>query len=113
MHQQDEGPTGYACDRRNVAKKGEIEFLIKGRIDGVHRADQEKRIAVWRRFHDRFGCDIDAPTGSVLDDKLSAKPFREPVADKAGHNILRATWCRADNDAHRPHRIGLRSCNPR
>jgi hypothetical protein len=90
-----------------------LEPIFEADLPPEQYAYRPERIAVWRRFHDRFGCDIDAPTGSVLDDKLSAKPFREPVTDKVGHDILRATWCRADNDAHRPHRIGLRSCNPR
>jgi len=41
----------------------------------VCRSDEEERVAIRRRTHDRFGGDIGARPWPVLDDERLAKPF--------------------------------------
>ena len=44
-----------AGDRRDVADEIEIELVVERRVDRVARADQQQRVAVRRRAHDRLG----------------------------------------------------------
>ena len=85
----------------------EIELFVERRVDRVCRGDQEERVAVGRRAHDRLGGDIAAGTRPVLDDEWLAKPFRQPLADQARDDVAAARG-KADHQAHRPRRIGLR-----
>ena len=52
--------------------------------------DQEERIAVGGRAHDRLGADIAAGTRPVLDDEWLAKPLRQPLTDQAREDVGRA-----------------------
>ena len=71
-------------------------------------ADQQQRVAVRRRAHDRLGADIAAGARPVLDDEWLAEPLRQPLADQARDDVGAAAGGKADDDAHRPRRIGLR-----
>ena len=71
-------------------------------------ADQQKRVAVRRRSHDRLGADIAAGARPVLDDEWLPEPLRQPLTDQARDDVGRAAGRKADDDAHRPRRIGLR-----
>ena len=42
--------------------------------------DQQQRIAIRRRMHDRFGGDVVAGTGPVLDDERLAETLRQPLS---------------------------------
>jgi hypothetical protein len=55
MHHQHIRPTGDARDRRDIADKIEIEFVVERRVDGVRRTAEEERVAVRCRTHDRLG----------------------------------------------------------
>src|SRR5262249_50126685 len=88
--------------------------VIDCRIERVSRCDKEERVAVRWRAHDCLGGYIGCGAGPVLNDKLLAKPLRQPLAYEARDDVGRATTGReADDDAHRPRRIGLRPCNAR
>ena len=113
IHHHDVGHADDARDRRDVADEIEIELVVERRIDRVRRADQEKRVAVGRRAHDRLGGDIAAGARPVLDDELLAEPLRQPLTDQARDDVGRAAGGKADNDAHRPRRIGLRPSDAR
>jgi hypothetical protein len=65
-------------------------------------------MAVRGRTHGRLGTDVAASTRSVLDDELLTKPLREPLTQQARNDVLAAPRRLADDDAHWPHRIGLR-----
>ena len=68
-----------ARDRRDVADEIEIELVVERRVDRVGRSDQEQRIAVRWRTHDRLGGDIGAGARPVLDDEWLAEPLRQPL----------------------------------
>ena len=72
-----------ARDRRDVADEIEVELFIERRVDCIRRADQEQRIAVRGRAHDRLGGDIAASARPVLDDERLAEPLRQPLTDQA------------------------------
>ena len=78
-----------ARDRRDVADEIETEPFVEGRVDHVRGGDQEERVAVGGALHDRFGPDIAAGAGSVLNYELLAEPLRQPLADQAGDGIRR------------------------
>jgi hypothetical protein len=61
-----------AMSRRKIV----IQIVVERRIDGVRRARIEQRVAVGRRAHDEFGCDIAAGARLVVDDELLAEPLR-------------------------------------
>jgi hypothetical protein len=69
---------------------------------------QEERIAVWWCTHDRLGANIADKSSPVVDDKLLAESLGEPLPHQARGDVGRASGSRADDDAHRPRRIGLR-----
>src|SRR3954454_2153892 len=100
--------THEARDRRDVTEEIETEFLVQRRIDGVWRTNQEQRVAVGRRVHDRLGGDVAAGAQPVFDDEWLAEPLRQPLTDQPRQDVVRAPGGEADDDAHRLRRIGLR-----
>ena len=78
-----------ARDRRDVADEIEIELVVERRVDRVGERDQEQRVAVRRRAHDRLGADIAAGARPVLDDEWLAEPLRQPLADQARDDVGR------------------------
>jgi len=64
-----------ARNRGDIADEIEIELLIERGVDCIRRADEEERIAVWRRSHDGFCGDIGASARSIFDDEWLAKTF--------------------------------------
>ena len=44
--------------------------------------DQEERVAVRRRMHDRLGAEVAAGARSVLDDELLAEPLGQALTDQ-------------------------------
>src|SRR5258707_14801631 len=51
--------------------------------------------------------------GTVLDEELLTEPLRQQLTNEARSNVVRATGCKWDKDAHRPRRISLRPCDLR
>ena len=102
-----------ARDRRDVANEIEVELVVERRVDGVRRSDQEQRVAVRRRVHDHLGPDIAAGARPIFDDELLAEPLRQPLAHQARDDVGRAAGGIADDDVHRPRRIGLRAVRSR
>jgi hypothetical protein len=70
-------------------------------------------MAIRWREHDGFGGDIAAGPGAVLDDEWLAEPVGQPLSEKPRKDVGRTTRCKADDDAHRPRRIGLRPSEAR
>jgi hypothetical protein len=75
--------------------------------------DQEERVAVRRRIHDHFGGNIAAAARPVLDDELLTKPLRQPLPYQARGDVGQAARGSADDQSHRPRRVGLRPRDPR
>jgi len=113
MHHHDVGHDHNAGDRRDVADEIEVELVIERRVERVRRNGHEERIAIRCRTHDRLRGDITAGARPVLDDELLAEPLREPLADQACDDVGAAAGGKADDDADRPRRIGLRPGDPR
>src|SRR5262249_10297911 len=96
----------YAYEiKPKVALKDHIQGYLPQSFDWV--------ITVGPRSYSRFGRDIAPRAGPVLDDKLLAEPFRQPLRDEPCTGVEWAASGIADENAHRPRRIGLRSRNPR
>ena len=89
------GEADDARDRSDVADEIEVELVVERRVDRVRRADQEERIAVRRRAHDRLGADIAAGTRAVFDDEWLAEPLRQPLSDQPRDNVGRAAGGRS------------------
>src|SRR5262249_47689856 len=70
--------------------------------------DEKECVAVGGRPDDRLRADIAAGAWPVLDNELLIEPLRQPLTDQAGDNVGWSARGKADNDAHRPRRIGLR-----
>jgi len=70
VHHHDVGISDDARDRRDVADEIEVELVVQVRVDRVEATDQEQRVAVSGRAHDRFGGDVAASARPILDDKL-------------------------------------------
>ena len=97
-----------AGDRRHVADEVEIELLVERRVDGVRGRDEQQRVAVGRRAHHRLGRDVAAGARPALDHERLPEPLGQPLADEPGEDVGRAAGRKADDDAHRPGRPGLR-----
>jgi hypothetical protein len=63
------------------------------------------------RLHYSLRGDIATTAQPILDDERRAEALREPLADKAREDVLHTTGHKADDDAHRPRRIGMRPCD--
>src|SRR6516225_5189089 len=109
MYHDDIGRPHDACDRRDVADEIEIELVVERRIDCVESTDQEQRVAVGRGTHDRLGGDVAAGSRTVVDDERLTEPLRKPLTYQARRDVRTASGREANNDAHRPRRIGLRA----
>src|SRR5262249_597617 len=59
------------------------------------------------------GGNVAGGTGRVLDDEWLAEPLRQRLTYQTRDDLGYATGRKADDDAHRPRRIGLRPCNSR
>jgi hypothetical protein len=59
-------------------------------------------------MHDGLGSDIAAGARAILHYELLAKPLGQPLSYKARQDVGRATSPKADDDANRARRIGLR-----
>src|SRR5262249_60909566 len=91
----------YAYEiKPKVALKDHIQGYLPQSFDWV--------ITVGPRSYSRFGRDIAPRAGPVLDDKLLAEPFRQPLRDEPCTGVEWAASGIADENAHRPRRIGLR-----
>ena len=86
-----------ARDRRDVADEIEIELVVERRVDRVRSRDQEERVAVGGRTHDRLGADIAAGARPVLDDEWLAEPLRQPLTHQARDDVGRAAGGKADD----------------
>src|SRR5262249_54181886 len=113
VHHHDEGSADHPRDRREIANEVVAELVIERRIDRGRRSDLEKCVAIGRRTHDRLGSDFAAATRPVLDDEWLAEPLGEPLAHQARDDVTWAAGSKADDDAHRPRRIGLRPSEAR
>jgi hypothetical protein len=97
-----------ARDRRDVADEVEAELVVECGVDRIRRRDKEQRIAVRGRTHDGFGGDIGGRSGPVFDEELLSEPLGQPLTDETRGDVGGAAGGKADNQAHRPRRIGLR-----
>ena len=70
------------------------------RVDGVAHIDQQQRLSVRRRPHDRFSGDVASRAGPVLDDELLAEPLRQLLSDQTTHGVGRAARRVAYDDPH-------------
>src|SRR5262249_29249716 len=113
IHLHDMRHTDDARNRRNITNEVVVEFFEQCCIDCCGSADHEERIAVCRRTHDRLYTDIATTAGTVLDEELLTEPLRQQLTNEARSNVVHATGCKWENDAHRPRRIGLRPSDTR
>src|SRR5262245_61402921 len=93
--------------------KIEIELLIERCVDRVVTPDHEQRVAVCRGVHDRLGADVGAATRPVVDYELLAESLRQPLADQARRDVVRAGGRDRHDQTHRPRWIGLRPSEAR
>jgi hypothetical protein len=75
VHYHDVWQTANAGDGRNVVDEIEAKIVVKRGVGRVRRGDQQERVAVRGRTHDRLSSDIGPSTESVFDDERLAKPF--------------------------------------
>src|ERR1700730_13908516 len=108
MNHHNKRRVGDARDWRNVAYEIVAELFEKISVDRIVHRGHQQRITVWSCSYDSLSTDIAARTRSVLYDELLAKPLPQHLADQARVQIGRATGGKADDEAHRPRRIGLR-----
>jgi hypothetical protein len=69
------------------------------------RWNQQECVSVGWGIHHCLSADVAAGAGTVFDDELLTKLYRQPLAYQAGENVGCAPGGKADNDAHRPRRI--------
>src|ERR1043166_9278695 len=65
MHSHDIGKANDSGDRHDVAEKYKTELVIKRRVEGSRRVDEQERAALWLRAYTRFLPNRATATGSV------------------------------------------------
>src|SRR5688572_33307897 len=89
-------------DGGNVTAEVEIHTDEQRRIDHVHRAAYEQRVAIRGSFDHRARGDVAAFAGSVLYDECLTEPVGEPRANRACGNVHRTPVRKADEQPDRP-----------
>jgi len=92
-------------DRRYITDEVELQVGVERGIDVVRRVHQQQRVTIGFGIDHRFGGDVVAGAGLVLDHELLAEPLGEPLADQPRDDIGRSARRISDNPAHRPGRI--------
>jgi len=70
-------------------------------------------VTVRCRPNNSFGCNVAGGSRPVLDHERGSELPGQPLGNQASVNVIRATGGKANDDAHRSHRIGLRPCQAR
>src|SRR5262249_60099764 len=96
------------ADRCDVSNKIETEICVEGGVNRIGGANLQKGVAIGGCLHNRFGGDIAGSTRPVLDYELLAKSLRQPLTHEACDDVGSPASRKADDDAHRSCRIGLR-----
>src|SRR5271169_3758430 len=60
---------------------------------------------------DRLRANIATGAWPVLDEEVLSEPLRQPLRHQARDDVGAAAGGKADDQAHRPRRIGLRPCD--
>src|SRR5262249_12262315 len=105
---EDKGYSHDACDRSDIADEIEAEPLVEGRIDGIGRIREQKRMAISGGAHDGFRCEVVGSTRAVFDNERLSETFLQPLSHEPSNSGVSAAGRVADDDAHRFGRIGLR-----
>src|SRR5262249_30146401 len=113
VHLHDMRHADDARNRRNITNEVVVEFFEQCCIDCCGSTDHETRIAVCRRAPGRLYTDIATTARTVLDDELLTEALRQPLTNEARSNVVNATRCKWDDDAHRPRWIGSRPSETR
>src|SRR5262245_54420622 len=113
MEKNDHRHAHDPSDRRRIPDEVEIEFLVESCVYGVGYSGQKQGMPVRRSIDDRFGADVAARTGTVLNHEWLPESLRKPLAYQARRDVDPAAGGKADDDAHRPRRIGLCARNAR
>ena len=70
--------------------KLKLSFSYNVALIAFAAVDEEQRVTVRRRAHDRLGGDIALAPGPVFDDEWLAEPLRQPLTDQACDDVGRA-----------------------
>src|SRR5262245_56589302 len=108
IHLYGKGVAANAPDRHDVADKIELEIFVECCVTRVRKRSQQKRIAIRGCIHDGLRGYVAAGTWPVLNEELLTKALRQPWPYQSCHDVVATTRGKADNDTHRPRRIGLR-----
>src|SRR5262249_33638055 len=109
MHHHDVGHAEDACDGHDVAEEIVIELAFEERrIDRARRGDQQERITVRGRTHDRLGPNRGGRARPVLDHKWLSEALGKPLSHQARGDVGRAGGRERHDHAHPPPRIRLR-----
>src|SRR5262249_50144617 len=92
----------------DVGQELEVEPAEQRLVPSMPRIDLQQRVAVRRRPHNRLGGDIACCTRPVLDHEGLTELLGQPLGEQARDDVGRRARREADDDAHRPRRIGLR-----
>ena len=86
-HQQDIRRRGEQRDRREILEGVVGNFRVQERIGGVAAGDDDQRVAVGRRLHQRLRGNHPAGAGAVLDHHRLAPLPGDHVAQRTGQDI--------------------------
>ena len=94
-------------DRHEILDRIE-RLLVEPGIDRVRDGNDQKRVAVGRRFCGEIGADHAAGAAAVVDKDLLAEFFAELVGDDAPDHVVAAAGRERDDQADRAARIIVR-----
>jgi hypothetical protein len=108
IHLHDIGRADQTRHRYDVTDEVERKLVVERRIDGVVDADQQQRMAIRRSMRDHLGGDVGAGAGPILDDEGLPQTLRQPLTDQSRMDVAHTPRRSANDQVHRPCRIGLR-----
>ena len=99
LTQQDEGIVVDARDRSDVARDVEVALLIERHVDRVRRGDQQERVAVSRRAHDRLQARLPPPPGRLSMTNDWPSRCDSALTDQARDDVGRAAGGNEDDQS--------------
>ena len=95
------------CYRCDVADEVVVKFFVECRIYRVSRTGKQQCVTIRCRANDSLGGNIASCAHPVLNDELLPHPLRQPLPYQPSEDIGGAAGGEANDDTHRPGRIGL------
>ena len=107
MYHQHKTAVAHQRHRREIALGMVGQFAVHARIDGEAVADNQKGMAIGRRFRGEIGADDAVGAAAVVDHHRMAQVLAELAHQRARDNVVGAAWRKRHHETQRAAGVAL------